>query len=278
MIEQILYPALAIGAIGLFFGFVLAIASIIFKIEKDERIDQIAEILPGANCGGCGYAGCSSFAEAIVKDGVSCTKCNLMTEDKAKEISSIMGVDAGDIVKKIAVVECNGTCDKCGNKCEIYGIDDCYTASQLGTGPKNCEYGCMGLGSCVKVCSENAISIVDGIAFIDKEKCIGCGKCVNACPKNVIRLISDKRTAIVNCSSKDKGAIVKNYCESGCIGCKICEKKCPKQAITVTDNLAKIDYELCVGCGICATACPKGVIEIINAPKKPVITTDNTSK
>lgn len=263
MIEQILYPALAIGAIGLFFGAVLAFASIIFKVEKDERIDQITEILPGANCGGCGYAGCSALAQAIVENGAPITACNLMTPQKAEQIAAIMGVEAGEIIKKIAVVRCSGTCDKCADKCEIYGIDDCYTAASLGTGPKECEYGCMGLGSCVKVCPEDAISIADGIAVIDKDKCIGCGKCVGTCPKNIIELIQDKRTAIVKCASKDKGVVVKNYCSAGCIGCKICEKKCPKQAIAVIDNLAKIDYNNCVGCGICAKECPKGVIEII---------------
>lgn len=268
MINEILYPALAIGLIGLFFGAVLAIASIIFKVEKDERIDKITEILPGANCGGCGFAGCSAFAEAIVTNGARITKCNLMTPEKAEAIAAIMGVEAGKIIKKTAIVGCKGTCDKCSNKCEIYGIDDCYTASQLGSGPKNCEFGCMGLGSCVKVCSENAISIIDGIADIDKEKCIGCGKCASVCPKNIIQIIPDKRTAIAKCASKDKGAIVKNYCSAGCIGCKICEKKCPKEAINVVDNLAKIDYEKCVGCGICASACPKGIIEMINIPPK----------
>lgn len=263
MLEQILYPALAIGVIGLFFGGVLAFASIIFKVDKDDRIDQIVEILPGANCGGCGYAGCSAFAQAIVEDGAPITSCNMMTAEKAAKIADIVGIEAGEIIKKFAVVNCSGTCDKCANKCEIFGIDDCVTAASLGTGPKNCEYGCMGLGSCVKVCSEDAISISDGIAAIDKEKCLGCGKCVKACPKNLIQLVPDKRTALVKCMSKDKGAKVKNYCASGCIGCKICEKKCPKQAIAVIDNLAVVDYSKCVGCGICVKECPKCVIEIV---------------
>lgn len=263
MLSEILYPALSIGAIGLFFGAVLAFASIIFKVDKDERIDIINEQLPGANCGGCGYAGCGALAQAIVEKGENPAKCNLMTQEKAQIIASVMGIEASDVVRKLAVVQCNGTCDKCSDKCEIYGIDDCYTASQLGTGPKNCEYGCMGLGSCVKVCSEDAITIKDGIAVIDKEKCIGCGKCEDACPKNIIKLIPQKRTAVINCVSKDKGVIVKDYCLAGCIGCKICEKKCPKEAIIVENNLAIIDYDKCVGCGICAKECPKEVIEII---------------
>ncbi len=263
MLEQIIYPALIIGAIGLFFGAVLAIASIIFKVEKDERIEKVNEVLPGANCGGCGFAGCSAFAQAIVKNGAPVTSCNLMTKEKALLIGEIMGIEIGEVVPKFASVKCNGSCDSCQNKCEIFGIDDCVTAASLGTGPKNCEYGCIGLGSCVKVCEENGISIINGIANINAENCIGCGNCVNICPKNIIELLPRKRTAIVKCMSKDKGVAVKNYCEAGCIGCKICENKCPKQAITVTDNLAVINYDLCVGCGICAKECPRGVITVI---------------
>lgn len=268
MFNEILYPALSIGAIGLFFGAVLAFASIIFKVDKDERIDLINNELPGANCGGCGYAGCAALAQAIVENGENPAKCNLMTTEKAQIISSIMGTEAGEIVRKTAVIACKGSCDKCGNKCEIFGIDDCYTASQIGTGPKNCEYGCMGLGSCVKVCPENAISISDGIAVINKDKCIGCGKCETTCPKNLIHLVADKRYAVIRCASKDKGIVVKNYCDAGCIACKICEKKCPKEAIVIENNLAVIDYDKCIGCSICAKECPKGVIEMINMPEK----------
>lgn len=264
MINEILIPAIWIGAIGLFFGLVLAISSIIFKVEKDERIDKVLENLPGANCGGCTYAGCQAFAEAVVLNGERITKCNLMTKEIADKIASIMGVEAGEIVKKKAFVRCQDDCNACSTKCEIFGMDDCFEASSYGVGPKDCEYGCLGLGSCVKVCSENAISIIDGIAKIDQDKCIGCGKCASVCPKGLISLISEKRCAIVKCSSKDKGVVVKNYCSQGCIGCKLCEKKCPKQAINVVDNLARIDYNACVGCGLCVSACPKGVIEVIN--------------
>ena len=261
---NVIYAIVVLGVMGAFFGLALAIASRVFAVEVDPREEAIGALLPGANCGGCGYAGCGALAQAIVENGEDPAKCNLMTFEKAKIIASVMGIEAKEIVKKTAVINCKGTCENCQNKCEIFGIDDCYTASQLGTGPKNCEYGCMGLGSCVKACSENAISIVDGIAFIDKEKCIGCGACVETCPKKLIELIPDKRTAVVKCVSKDKGAVVKNYCSAGCIGCKICEKKCPKEAIVVENNIAKIDYEKCIGCSICAKECPKGIIEMIN--------------
>ena len=157
MFTNILIPALAVGATGLAFGALLGFASIVFKVDKDERIDKITELLPGANCGGCGYAGCAALAEAIVANGEAATKCNLMTAEKNEIICEMMGVKAGDIQKKTARLKCAGTCDACGNKYDFTGIDDCYTAMQLNGGPKSCEFGCMGLGSCVGVCEFDAI-------------------------------------------------------------------------------------------------------------------------
>ena len=144
--NEILIPALAVGAIALFFGALLAFASVVFHVEVDEREEQIAEILPGANCGGCGYAGCSAFAKAIVADGAEITRCNLMTEEKLSQISAIMGVEAGTIVKKVARVSCAGNCGVAKEKYEYYGSADCITASQLGGGAKGCEYGCLAGG------------------------------------------------------------------------------------------------------------------------------------
>lgn len=260
---EILIPALAVGAIALVLGAILAFASIVFKVETDEREEQIAEILPGANCGGCGYAGCSAFAKAIVTEGAEITKCNLMTDDKLAAIASIMGVQAGKKVKKIAHVACKGTCDAAKDKYEYYGVSDCVTASQLGGGPKACAYGCLGLGSCAEKCAFGAISIVDGIAVVDKTKCVGCGACANICPKGLIKVTEAKPMAYVNCASKDKGAVVRTVCDAGCIGCKICEKKCEFDAIHVEDNLARVDSDKCTACGACAEACPKKIIEMM---------------
>ncbi len=260
---EILFPALAVGAVALVLGGLLAFASIVFKVETDEREEQIAQILPGANCGGCGYAGCGAFAKAIVSEGAEITKCNLMTDDKLNSIAAIMGMQAGKKVKKVAHVSCRGTCDVAKDKYEYYGVADCITASQLGGGPKACSYGCLGLGSCAEKCAFGAISIVDGVAVVDKAKCVGCGACANICPKGLIAVLKDKPTAFVNCASKDKGAVVRNVCDAGCIGCKICEKKCEFDAIHVEDNLAKVDADKCTACGACTEACPKKIIEII---------------
>lgn len=261
---NILMPALIIGAIGLFFGALLAFASIVFKVEKDERIDEICELLPGANCGGCGYTGCSALAEAIVADGELATKCNLMTEEKNAQICAIMGIQAGKIEKKTARLRCAGTSEACKPRYDFTGIDDCYTAMQLNGGPKTCEYGCMGLGSCVKACDFDAIEIKDGIAFIHQDKCVGCGKCVSSCPKNIIELVPVRDAIYVACHSTDKGTLVRTYCSAGCIGCKICEKNCEAGAIKVENNLAHIDYEKCTVCGACIAACPKKIIHRVD--------------
>lgn len=258
---QILFPTLAIGALGLAFGLILAYASIVFKVDSDERIEKISEKLPGANCGGCGYAGCASFAKAIVEEGAPINKCNLMTDSIMHEISDIMGVKVQKIEKKRAFVKCMGDCTKASDKYEIYGVNDCVMAYNLGGGPKKCEYGCMGLGSCVSVCKFGAIKIENGIAKIDEEKCTGCGACENICPKNVIEMVPKKQTVFVACNSNDKGVLVKEACSQGCIGCMLCVKNCEAEAIKVENNLAKIDYEKCTNCGKCASVCPKKVIE-----------------
>lgn len=260
MSGEILIPALAIGAIGLFFGALLGFASIVFRIDKDERIDKICELLPGANCGGCGYAGCSALADAVVKNGESAAKCNLMTDEKNKLICEIMGIKAEAVQKRTARVNCCGTSEACPSRYDFTGISDCFTAMQLNGGQKKCEYGCLGFGDCVKECGFDALSIENGIAHINYQNCTGCGRCASVCPKSLISLVPQEKKFFVACSSQDKGAVVKNYCSNGCIGCKICEKKCEFDAIHVENNLAKIDYEKCTACGACADACPKKVI------------------
>ncbi len=260
---EILFPAIAIGAVALVLGGLLAFASIVFKVETDEREERIGELLPGANCGGCGYAGCSAFAKAIVAEDAEIGKCNLMTEEKLSAIAAIMGVVAGKKVKMTARVSCKGTCGVAKDKYEYYGVNDCITASQLGGGPKACAYGCLGLGSCAEKCAFGAISIKDGVAVIDKLKCVGCGACAEICPKGLIALYEDKPWAFVGCASRDKGAVVRSVCDAGCIGCKICEKKCEPDAIHVEDNLARVDRDKCTACGACVEACPKKIIEMV---------------
>lgn len=259
---NIVLPALVLGVLGLLFGLLLAFASIIFKVDTDERIEKISELLPGANCGGCGFAGCNAFAKAIVDGIAPPSGCKVVSEENLKNISSIMGIECVIEDKKVAFVKCIGNCNVSQDKYEISGVDDCRIAFNLSGGPKKCSYGCMGLGSCVRVCKFGAISIVDGVAVVDDSKCVGCGSCTSVCPKNIITLVPVTQKTVVSCSSKDKGAVMKDICKVGCIGCGICSKNCPENAISVDNFLASIDTTKCTSCGICAEKCPKKVISV----------------
>ena len=257
----IIVAALVVGCVGLLLGFFLGIAGEKFKVEVDEREEAINGVLPGNNCGGCGYAGCSGLVAAIVKGEAPVNQCPVGGDAVAAEIGKIMGVDAGAGVKKVAFVKCAGTCDKAKTDYAYTGVEDCGSMAFVpGGGPKTCNYGCMGYGSCVKACPFDAIHVVDGIAVVDKNKCKACGKCVAACPKNLIEIVPYDAKHLVQCNSKDKGKDVMAACSVGCIGCQLCKRNCPSDAITVIDNIAHIDPEKCTNCGACATKCPKKII------------------
>lgn len=260
---DIILPMVAIGGMGVIFGVLLSIASKIFEVKKDERIPKILEFLPGSNCGGCGYAGCSAYAEAMVMEGAKINLCPSCNNDTLNKISEILGVGSEEQCKKVAFVFCTGTNNKAIERFVFDGYDDCWTAFKLGGGQKTCSYGCLGLGSCVKKCFFNAISIVDGVAVVDKEKCVGCGACAKECPKSIIKILPYNEKPQVLCSSKDKGKVTKLACSTGCIGCGICVKNCPSEAITLTDNVAFIDSEKCSDCGLCITKCPQNIIHKI---------------
>lgn len=260
-IMNIIYPMLSIGGLGLVFGAGLGYAGKIFAVEEDPKLGEIMEVLPGANCGGCGFPGCSGCADAIVKGTAPVNACPVGGAAVAEKIGAIMGVEASTAEPVAAFVKCKGTCDVAKNKYEYFGISDCTMASHLAAGgAKGCSFGCLGLGSCQKACAFGAISIENGVAVIDKELCVACGKCVSACPKHLIELLPVKKKVKVQCSSKDKGKDVMANCSVGCIACKICEKNCPFDAIHVVDNIAVIDYDKCKACGICANKCPKKVL------------------
>lgn len=260
-IMAVIAAAAAIGITGLLIGLLLGIAGKKFAVEVDEREAAVREILPGNNCGGCGFAGCDALAQAIAKGEAPTNGCPVAGAEVAKKIAEIMGETAGDTVKQVAFVKCNGTCDKANVKYHYYGVQDCQKASMVpGGGEKSCSYGCMGFGSCVKVCPFDAIHIVDGVAKVDKEKCKACKKCIAVCPRHLIELVPYASLVKVACSSKDRGPVVKKVCDTGCVGCKLCEKNCNFDAIHVEDNLAKIDYEKCKNCGLCVTKCPSKII------------------
>ncbi|HIT88600.1 MAG TPA: Fe-S cluster domain-containing protein [Candidatus Coprocola pullicola] len=260
-IMNIVYPMLSIGGLGVVLGAGLGYAGKLFAVEEDPKLGEVLEALPGANCGGCGFPGCSGCASAIVAGTAPVNACPVGGAAVAEKIGAIMGIEASTSEPTAAFVKCKGTCGVAKEKYTYFGLDDCVMAMQLaGGGSKSCTYGCLGLGSCKKACGFGAIEIIDGVAVVDKDKCVSCGKCVSTCPKHIIELLPAKKKVKVECSSKDNGKGVMAVCSAGCIACKICEKNCPFDAIHVVDNLAVIDYDKCKACGICANKCPKGVI------------------
>lgn len=257
-----LEATLALGIAGLIFGGLLAMAAQKFKVEVDPKVTEILSVLPGANCGGCGYPGCSGLAEAIVKGEAPVSACVVGGDAVAEKIADIMGVAVDAVEPMVAVVRCQGSNALAVKTAEYDGIDDCRALDRLG-GTKACPYGCLGLGSCVNACPFDAMYMSEeGLPVVIKDKCTGCGTCAKVCPRNVIELVPKSKKVHVLCRSYDRGPAVRKYCKVGCIGCRLCERSCPVKAITIDrGTLAKIDYSLCDNCGICTSKCPVKAIK-----------------
>ncbi len=261
--EGVVVATAIVAGVGLFIGLFLGFAAKTFAVAQDEREILVRELLPGANCGGCGYPGCDGLAAAIAKGEAPANACPVANREAHAQIAEVMGTSVVESEKKVAFVKCVGSCDKTQVKYEYYGVQDCNKAAVVpGKGNKKCSYGCMGFGSCVRVCAFDAIHIVNGIAVVDKEKCTGCSTCTAQCPNKLIEMVPAAAKTLVGCSSLDKGKDVKAACSAGCIGCKLCVKACEFDAIHVENNLAYIDYSKCTNCGKCATVCPVKVIQV----------------
>ncbi len=261
----------SLGGIGLVFGIILAVASQIFYVEKDPKVEAIADMLPSANCGACGYPGCNKFAEELVSGDAGITDCAPGGDELAGQIADLLGVSAAKSEEEyVAEVLCMGGREYCEEQFIYHGIEDCRAAMMYANGFKACDYGCLGLGTCKEECLFGAIEMGDnGIPIVNPEKCTGCNRCVNVCPKDVIRMINKKTKFHVRCNNQDKGKIARKVCKVGCIGCKKCAKNCPEEAITVENNLAYIDSHKCTNCGQCKDECPRDCItDTLDWPSK----------
>jgi len=259
---NILYAVLVLGVMGAVFAALLGVAAKVFAVEVDPREEAVLSCLAGANCGGCGYPGCSGYAAAVVKGEAPTDKCGPGGAATAAKVAEIMGVAAGSTEKMIAFVPCSGSSENAALKFDYTGPKTCQAAMGYGgKGTKVCSFSCIGYGDCVKACKFGAMHVVDGVAKVDREKCVGCMACAEACPKHIIVKVPYSQNELVSCRSNDKGPAVTKACKVGCIGCMKCAKECPADAIKIENFLAHIDPAKCVGCGHCETVCPRHIIK-----------------
>jgi Na+-translocating ferredoxin:NAD+ oxidoreductase RNF subunit RnfB len=242
--DPVLTQTVIIGLTGLSCGAILAIAAHFLAVPEDPRIEKVTGLLPGLNCGACGFAGCADYAKAIVTQAAPVNLCQPGGVKTVAILATELGVQAVASERQVALVLCNGD-DSQATRSVIYnGIADCLAAEIVGGSGKACRYGCMGLGTCARICPVSAIRIEQGLAIVDPAICIACGKCVPACPRNLIQLIPESRYIHVLCHSQDRGPDVKNACSVGCIACTICVKTCNGQGIAMNGQLAVVDYSV----------------------------------
>lgn len=274
--STIVITIISLCAIGIASAVILYLVAQKFKVEEDPRIDIVEGLLPGANCGGCGYPGCRGLAEAAVKsdtlDGISCPVGGAST---MSQIAAALGREVKAQAPKIAVVRCNGNCTNRPRTSEYGGARSCAIEHSLYIGDTACAFGCLGCGDCVAACPFDAIHMNPDTLLpeVVDDKCVACGACVKACPRNIIELRNKgpkDRRVFVSCVNKDKGGIARKACKVACIGCGKCVKECPFDAITLENNLAYIDYNKCRLCRKCVSVCPTGAIHETNFPPRKI--------
>lgn len=252
---------LTLGGLGLLFGIFLGIAARKFAVEKDPKAEEVLAVLPGANCGACGFPGCSGLAVAIAKGEAGPNACKAGGASVAEQVAQVMGLEVTTDDRQVARLICHGGHSKALQRAKYVGLTDCRSAKAFGFGGKACTFGCLGLGNCVRACPFGAITMSsEGLPVINPNICTGCGVCVGTCPQGVLALVPAKSKVFVACSSSAPGREVRKVCQVGCIACRICEKTCEHDAIHVENNLAKIDYNKCTNCGRCAEKCPQKII------------------
>ena len=272
----VILAACVIGVLGLLIALLLGFAAIKLAVPVDEKEIAVREYLPGNNCGGCGYPGCSGFADACVKAGSLDGKfCPVGGQPVMAQIADILGLAATEAEPMVAVVRCNGSCANRPRINQYDGAKSCAIAASLYGGETGCSYGCLGCGDCVAACQFDAIHMnpETGLPEVDEAKCTACGACVKACPKAIIEIRPQgkkSRRVYISCVNKDKGAVARKACTVSCIGCGKCVKTCPFEAITLENNLAYIDPNKCKSCRKCVEVCPQNtIIELNFPPRKP---------
>ena len=257
---SLIWVVAIVAVLAILFAVLIVLVSKLCFVKEDERIGKVSENLAGANCGGCGYAGCSDFAKALVEGKASISDCNATSNQAKAEIANILGIEFCATAQKVAVVKCAGGLNS-KDKFKYVGNPSCDVKALLLGGDKACSSACLGGGNCVNVCPDNGVCLKDGVAVVDRSLCEACGACVRKCPRNLIELIPKHAKVYVACSSKCKGKEVMSACTVGCIGCGLCAKNCPENAISMVDNLAVIDYNKCSGCLTCVAKCPRKTIK-----------------
>ncbi len=279
--NSLIYTVVTLSILGAIAAIILYYVVQLFKVEEDPRIDEVEKLLPGANCGGCGFAGCRGFASAMVEqDDISELYCPVGGADVMLPVANYLGKAPAEKIPQSATLKCGGCRERRPQTNSYDGARSCAIASSLYVGESGCSAGCLGFGDCVAVCQFGAMRINEesGLVEIDVEKCTACGACVKSCPKGLIELRKrwpKERAIYVACSSTQKGAAVMKACKAGCIGCGKCVKECAFGAIEVKNNLAYIDPLKCKLCRKCVAVCPTKAIEMRNlkplVPKSEVV-------
>ncbi len=260
--NAVLIPVAVAGGTALLLGIVIVITSRIFAVPVNERLETVKGILPGANCGACGFTGCEGYAQSLADGNPDCSRCPVGGAEVARELAGFLGLASPDFIPKVAHVHCHGTVNNTQKRYEYSGTIGCAAAHGLFSGPNSCTYGCIGFGDCVAACPFGALYIAEGIAHVDSTKCTACGLCVVTCPKALIQIIPKHlNTYSVKCRNKWPGAQTRKNCKVGCIGCRKCYNVCPDQAITMDGPLAVIDQDKCTHCGKCEIVCPTSAIQ-----------------